>query len=212
MNALKTALHTIALLVAYIALSLDAPPAAQDRRIASVGITVFEDTDYRGKSATFREDVPDLRRFELNDRISSFRVARGEMWEVCFHVEFGGRCQVFSGSEPDLHKRSGWNDEISSLRRVRGGGGGRTGVRPPSAGRQIVLYDRVGFRGSSRSLTGPMSSLGSFGTRVRSVRVMSGRWELCDGTRWSDRCVTVAESIADVGRFELKGVSSVRPR
>ncbi|HEY7498857.1 MAG TPA: beta/gamma crystallin-related protein [Vicinamibacterales bacterium] len=208
---MKTALVTLVALAVYVAMSLDDPPAAQDRRVGSVGITVFEDTGFRGKSATFRDDVPDLRTFNLNDRISSFRVARGEMWEVCLHVEYGGRCQVFTGSEPDLHRRSGWNDEISSIRRVRAGGG-RTGVRPPSSERQIVLYDRVGFRGSSRSLDGPMSSLGSFGSRVRSVRVMGGRWELCDGTRWSDRCITVSESVPDVGRFDLKGVSSVRPR
>ena len=125
-------------------------------------------------------------------------------------MDYGGRCQVFTGSEPDLRGRGGWNDEISSIRRVRGGG--RTGVRPPAGERQIVLYDRVGYRGSSRSLEGPMSSLGSFGPRVRSVRIMGGRWQLCDGTRWRVRCITVSVSVPDVGRFELKGVSSVRPR
>jgi hypothetical protein len=118
---------------------------------------------------------------------------------------------VFTGNEPDLHRRGDWNDEISSSRPVRGGGG-RPRVRPPAGERQIVLYDRTGFRGSSRSLEGPMSSLGSFGPRVRSVRVMGGRWELCEGTRWSDRCVTVSENIADVGRLDMQGVSSVRPR
>jgi hypothetical protein len=182
---------------------------ALQRRIGTVGITVYEDPDYRGKSSTFRDDVPDLRPFHLNDRISSLRVAPGERWEVCLHIEFGGRCQVFSGGETSL-RRIGWNDEISSLRRVRGGG--RTGVRPPSGGSQIVLYDRTGFRGSSRSVAGPLSSLGSFGPRVRSVRLMRGRWEVCDGTRWSERCVTVTESIPDVARYELRGVSSVRPR
>jgi hypothetical protein len=207
----RTAAITLVILLASIGLRLDARDAAQGRRFGAVGITVFEDPNYRGKSATFREDVPDLRTFNLNDRVSSLRVAPGEMWEVCFDVEYGGRCQVFAANEPDLRRRGDWNDEISSLRRVRGGGG-RTGVRPPTGLRQIVLYDRTGFRGSSRSLDGPMSSLGSFGPRVRSVRVMGGRWELCDGTRWTDRCITVSESVADVGRFDLKGVSSVRPR
>jgi Beta/Gamma crystallin len=188
-----------------------APPAsAQDRQMSGVGITLFEDREFRGQSATFREDVPDLRKFNLNDRITSFRIARGESWEVCIDIEYGGRCQVFSGSEPDLHDRSGWNDEISSLRRIRGRG--RGGVRPPVGQPQIVLYDRTGFRGSSRSLTGPMSSLGSFGSRVQSVRIMGGRWELCEGTRWSDRCLTVNESVSDIGRAGLRGVSSVRPR
>ena len=185
--------------------------SAQVRQMGGVGITVFEDPEFRGRSATFRDEVPDLRRFNLNDRISSLRVARGETWEACIDVDFGGRCEVFSGTEPDLRERRGWNDEISSMRRIRGGGG-RGGVRPPVGRPQIVLYDRTNFRGSSRSLTGPMSSLGSFGPRVRSVRLMGGRWELCEGTRWTDRCITVTESVSDVGRFGLRGVSSVRPR
>ncbi len=199
---------TLVVFLFYMGLSLDSAPA-QDRRSGSVGITVFSDTEYRGKSATFREDVADLRTVDLNDRISSLRVAPGEIWEVCLHVDYGGRCQVFTGNEPDLHRRGDWNDEISSIRRVRGA---RRGLRPPGAIRQIALYDRVGFRGSSRSLEGPMSSLGSFGARVRSVRVTGGRWELCDGTRWTDRCITVTESVPDVAAFDLKGVSSVRPR
>jgi hypothetical protein len=186
------------------------PASAQDRQIGGVGVTVFEDPEFRGRSATFREDVPDLRKFNLNDRITSLRITRGEMWEACIDIDYGGRCQVFTGSEPDLHDRSGWNDEISSLRRVRGGA--RGGGRPPVGQPQIVLFDRTGFRGSSRQLTGPMSSLGSFGARVQSVRIMRGRWELCEGTRWSDRCLTVNESITDIGRAGLSRVSSARPR
>jgi hypothetical protein len=184
--------------------------AGQFRQVGGVGITVFEDTNFRGESATFREDVPDLRRFSLNDRITSLRVAPGELWEACIDIDYGGRCQVFSGTEPDLHRRRGWNDEISSLRRVRGGG--RGGVRPPAGGPQIELYDRVGYRGRSRSLTGPEASLGAFGRTVASVRISYGRWEVCEGTRWSGRCVTVNDSIPDVGRLGLSGVSSVRPR
>ena len=118
--------------------------STEQRQIGGVGITVFEDREFRGRSATFREDVPDLRKFNLNDRITSLRIARGETWEICIDVDYGGRCQVFSASEPDLHDRGGWNDEISSLRRIRGG------VRPPVGQPQIVLYDRTGFRGSSR--------------------------------------------------------------
>lgn len=193
-----------------ILLSAVPVPLAQSRQVGGVGITVFEDPDFRGRSATFRDNVPDLRRYNLNDEISSLRIAPGELWEACIDIEFGGRCLVFSGSESNLRERSGWNDEISSLRRVRGGG--RSGIVPPIGGPQIVLYDRESFRGNSRAVTTPQSSLGSFGSKVQSVRILSGRWELCEGTRWSDRCVTVNESIADINRFGLRRVSSVRPR
>ena len=185
--------------------------AQEARATGGVGITVFEDPNYRGQSASFRDEVPDLRRFNLNDKISSFTIARGETWEVCVDIEYGGRCQVFTGAEPDLRRRSGWNDEISSMHRIRGGSG-RGGGRPPVGRAQISLYDRTGFRGSSRVINTPMSSLGSFGPRVRSVRVMVGRWELCEGTRWSDRCVVVQDSVTDITRLGLRGVSSARPR
>jgi Beta/Gamma crystallin len=189
---------------------LTPPAAAQGRQ--GPGITVFEDADYHGRSAKFREDVPDLRRHQLNDRITSLRIPRGEVWEGCIDIDFGGRCVVFAAGERDLRRLSGWNDEISSLRRVPREGRGRSGVCPPTGGPQIALYDRAGFRGSSRVLRGPMSSLGSFGPRVRSVRVMRGRWELCEGSGWSPTCIRVTESVDDVTRFGLRGVASVRPR
>lgn len=199
--------------IAILIVGIPAPltTAQEGPGAGGVGITVYEDPDYRGQSATFRDEVPDLRRFGLNDKISSFRVARGETWEVCVDMDYGGRCEVFTGPEPDLRRRSGWNDSISSMHRIRGGSR-RGGGRPPVGQPQISLYDRTGFRGSSRVVNGPLSSLGSFGPRVRSVRVMVGRWELCESTRWSDRCVVVQDSVTDVGRLGLRGVSSVRPR
>lgn len=197
--------------IVLITLTFEPGAAAQSRTAGGVGITVFEDPGYRGGSATFRDDVPDLRRFKLNDRVSSLRVAPGALWEVCIDIDYSGRCHVFGGSEPDLRRLSGWNDEISSLRRVRGEGG-RRGVRPPVGGPQIELFDRTAFRGRSRSLTDPQSSLGSFGRAVRSVRITRGRWEICEGTRWSGPCVTVTDSVADIGRLGLSGVSSIRPR
>ncbi len=182
--------------------------AQPQRQMSGAGITVFEDANFHGKSATFRDDVPDLRRFGLNDRIGSLRVAAGELWEACIDINYGGRCQVFSGREAEL-RGHGWNDEISSLRRIRGS---RRGGRPPAGGSQIVLYEREGFRGSSRLVTSPTSSLGSFGNSVESARISGGRWEICEGSRWSGRCVVVTDSVPDLGRLGLRGVGSVRPR
>jgi Beta/Gamma crystallin len=203
--------RTVGVLVALVLITIipARPRAQQTTQIGGVGITVFEDSNFRGKSATFRDDVPDLRRFDLNDRITSLRVTPGELWEACIDINYGGRCQVFSGSEPDLKRRSGWNDEISSLRRVRGS---RGGGRPPIGGSQLVLYDHVSFRGSSRMVTAPTSSLGSYGSRVESLRVDGGRWEICEGSRWSGRCIIITENVPDLSRRGLKGVGSVRPK
>lgn len=100
---------------------------AQERQMGGVGITVFADPNFRGKSATYRQDVPDLQPLGLNDKVSSLRVGRGEQWEVCEHANYQGRCVVVSGNEADL-RRNSWNDLISSFRRVRVGF--RRGLRP----------------------------------------------------------------------------------
>jgi Beta/Gamma crystallin len=183
---------------------------ARPRQVGGVGITVFTDTDFRGANATFREDVPDLRRYNLNDRIVSLRVGRGEVWEGCQDVNFRGRCQVFSGSESDLHRVS-WNHSISSLRRVRGPGSGGGGGYPDFQPR-IALFDRTGYRGRAEDLTSGASNLGSFGEAVESIRIISGTWELCEGPRWSGRCVTLRDSVSDLSRVGLPyGVGSARP-
>lgn len=83
-------------------------------------ITVYQDANYRGRSMTFREEVPNLRNSGLNDAISSIRLSRGS-WEVCEDANYRGRCQIINGDMRDLG-RTGMNDRISSLRPARRGG------------------------------------------------------------------------------------------
>lgn len=85
-------------------------------------ITVFRDSNYRGRSMTFNEEVPNLRSSGLNDAISSLRLSRGGSWEVCEDANFRGQCRVISGDMRDLNSY-GLNDRISSLRPARRGGG-----------------------------------------------------------------------------------------
>src|SRR5215831_18406457 len=106
-------------LMLFIAIPTTAPSVAQERQMGGIGITVFADLNFRGKTATFRQDVPDLRPMGLDNRIRSLRVGRGEKWEVCEHANYQGRCVVISGEEPDL-RRNQWDRIISSMRRVTG--------------------------------------------------------------------------------------------
>ncbi len=215
----KRSVHSIGLVVALTlsaAVFLAARLAAQDRRLGGIGITVFRDENFRGENATFREDVPDLRRFGFSDRITSLRIARGEHWEACESPNFRGRCQVFSGDERDL-RQVGWTDRISSLRRVQGagggGGGGYPGPRPPDTRGGIVLYDDPYFRGNSLPMRGPSENLRfqRFHDRAESVRVLSGRWELCAEPNFR-RCQIVDRDIQNLSSLGLnKKLSSVRP-
>jgi hypothetical protein len=49
--------------------------SAQERQMGGAGITVVTNSNFRGKSATFLEDVSELVRHGLNDKISSLRVS-----------------------------------------------------------------------------------------------------------------------------------------
>jgi beta/gamma crystallin len=201
-----------------VALALAAAPLAaqyEERAIGGIGITVFRDENFRGENATFRSDVPDLRRFGFSDRITSLRVAPGEYWEGCELANYRGRCQVFSGEERDL-RRIGWTDKISSFRRVRGGGGGgggNPGPFPPGGRRGIILYDDPFFRGNSLPLRTASENLRfqSFHDRAESVRVLSGRWELCAEPNFR-RCQVVDRDVTHLSTLGLnKKLSSVRP-
>lgn len=81
-------------------------------------ITVFRDSNYRGRSVTVDSAVPDMRQIGLNDAVSSLRVTRGT-WEVCEHANYRGRCETVSGNVSDLN-RMNFNDRISSMRPLNG--------------------------------------------------------------------------------------------
>ena len=207
-----------ALVLSLSALSLDA--SAQRGRLGGYGgITVYEDPDFRGDSVTFRNDVPDLRREGLNDRISSLEVDGNQAWEVCRDVNFGGGCRVFQGSIENL-RSEGWNDRISSMRAVgyaRNNSNNRGGIWGNQRGNgnyrdsRLVFYDRTNFRGDARDIVNGSNSLGSLGDRARSVQVYGGTWELCDGTSRNARCVTVNQNVPDLRTLGLRnGVETAR--
>lgn len=181
------------------------PNFAQERQMGGVGITVFADLYFRGKSATYRQDVPNLEPLGFNDMISSLRVGRGEQWEVCEHINYKGRCVVVSGDERDL-RGNYWNDIISSFRRVSGA---PTPPAPPQSDAYIVLFERTNYRGSPRNYNGPVSDL--YGRRAQSVTIGRGVWELCEGRNFTGRCVTLDRSVPDLRSYNLRQVSSLRP-
>jgi hypothetical protein len=191
---------------------LAAPPDIQGKRdIGGVGIAVFEDANFRGGNASFQEDVPDLRRFGLNDRISSVRIADDEFWELCEDANYRGRCQVFSRTENDL-RTVGWNDRVSSLRRVRREQPG-PGPLPGGRGR-IELFSGLRFGGDRREFTGANADLRlvGFNDRAASLRLDSGEnWEICRDPGFRD-CIVVNADWVDLAGLGMRGqISSLRP-
>jgi hypothetical protein len=216
------ALGSIVLLaaIAAFAASFLAGQDRGDRDMGRVGITVFENPNYGGRNATFRDEVPNLSDYNLNDRVSSFRIARGESWEVCEHKDFGGRCTVFSGDEPDLSRVS-WNDMITSLRPVRGrhdrDGRDRDRDRDGRDGRRryeeprLILFERPDFRGRSREVTGTEDEISDFNDKAQSARAI-GRWELCEHKNFRGRCVTISGDVPDLESYRFRNkLTSARP-
>ncbi len=180
-----------------------AAPAAQRDRTPSVGIAVFEDVNFGGRTASFVRDVPDLRPSGFEKRISSFLIARGEVWEVCDGRNFSGRCEAFSSAESDLVRRK-WNDKIESLRVVGAGG----------SGWRLELFAGTRFSGQRYVINGPTPDFSKtgFNDRAISLRVPAGQsWEVCVNANY-DQCSVVDHDVPDLGQIGLtRLISSARP-
>lgn len=137
MRVLKLGLLSSIALVAFGA-AFSAEVSGQDGRLigGGSGITVFEDRNFRGDAATYQGNMSNLPS-KFNNKISSVRIGDGEQWQVCDQANYRGQCVTISGEESDL-RQNNWDNRISSLRRLGGGGGwpgnpgGGGSARPPS--------------------------------------------------------------------------------
>ena len=80
---------------------------------AGAGIKVYTDKNYGGPSIEIDSAVPDLRKLDFDDRISSLQ-ADGK-WLVCSAPRYKGDCREVEGSLVNL-RAEGLNERISSLR------------------------------------------------------------------------------------------------
>lgn len=196
--------------LAFIACLAFAPPlVSQDpaRATGGVGLSVWKEANFRGENATFRNDIVDLTRYNFGRSISSLRAGPGEFWEVCERVNYGGNCQVFSGSEANLD-RNNWNDRIASIRKVRHGGG-----NGGSDAGDIVLSSSISYRGDQRRFSQAVSDLRreGFDDRAMSLQVMRGSWEVCQFANFQS-CRIVTGTIPDLSMIGYaRRISSMRP-
>ena len=93
-------------------------------------ITVYERRGFRGASDRFSDDIPNLARTGLNDRIRSIQVGRRGSWEVCSDAYFRGRCRIVGKLRFGIGRQEG------TLQREHASGDGRWPGDPPD--RQTV--------------------------------------------------------------------------
>jgi hypothetical protein len=85
---------------------------------AGAGIKVYVDKNYGGASIQIDSAVPDLRKLDFDDRISSLQA--DEKWLVCSAPRFKGDCREVEGALVNL-RAEGLNERISSLRPAKKG-------------------------------------------------------------------------------------------
>jgi hypothetical protein len=147
-------------------------PYGNNNRISSirvfgnVEVTVYADSDYRGRSRTFGSDTNDLRRGGWNDRISSYRVGRtasagrgDSNWRyrwgraalpssgACFyeHVNFEGQYFCVPPGDRVEMVPAGTNDAISSMRLL--------------GNVEVTVFRDRDFRGASQRFDGDVRDL-----------------------------------------------------
>ncbi len=145
------------------------------------GVTLYKDTEFRGTSETFHDDVSYLGNTRIgNDQASSIRVSGGCRATLFYDANFRGRSVEISRDESQLAHTAIGNDEASSMEvDCRGGsyddddddgyGGGY--------GRSVTLYKDSEYRGTSFSLNRDSRYLGDTpigNDELSSIRVPSG--------------------------------------
>jgi hypothetical protein len=93
---------------------------------ASAGIKVYVDKDYKGDSIEIDAAIPDLRKLDFDDRISSLQA--DERWLVCSAPRFKGDCREVEGGVVNL-RQEGLNDRITSLKPMKQKGSKRAKER-----------------------------------------------------------------------------------
>jgi uncharacterized protein YcfJ len=187
---------------------------------AGAQATFYENDHFEGRSFTTDRPVGNLDRFGFNDRASSVVVLgnRGDRWEVCEDRAFAGRCVVLRPGEYPSLAAMGLNNRVTSVRAVERNAQVEdqryAPVPMPAETGQIALFEDEGFRGRTFTTDRPVTDFRSsgFNDRALSARITDGRWEVCDGVRFSGRCMVLRRgdypSLAAMGLNDR--VSSVR--
>jgi uncharacterized protein YcfJ len=179
-------------------------------------VTLYENDGFTGRQFTANQQVANIDRYGFNDRASSIVVV-GNRWEVCEDARFNGRCVVLRpGRYPSMASMR-LNDRVSSLRMVGANvhvEDNRYAPWPAPEGPHVTFYENEGFTGRSFTASQQIGNFERYGfnDRASSAIVLGERWEVCEGARFSARCVVLRPgrypSLAAMGLNDR--VSSVR--
>ena len=185
---------------------------APEWRVGSGGVTLFEDSGFRGRQETFVQDDPTLSDNLLGqDRASSVRVALGCWVRLFENSGFRGRYVDLAMDIPDLRSTALGTDSASSLRVSCAGewwgNFGDLGQRG-----RVTLYEDRDFRGRGESFVDDDPALedNPIGQdSASSVRVDPGcRVRLYEDSGFGGRYIDLVESARDLGYSPIGGDSA----
>ena len=140
------------------------------------------------------------------------RVLSGR-WELCAEPKFR-RCQIVDRDVVNLSSL-GLSKKLSSIRPLGvlpGPGGGGSYPPPYPEGPRLVLFESPGYRGRSVTFDAATAIVSGSGNRARSVQVLGGTWQLCDGPRFTGKCRQVNSSVPNFDSWGFNGpIMSARP-
>lgn len=165
-------------------------------------ITLFQDTNFSGRSLNISYPESNLVNEGFNDLASSCKVISG-FWILYKDINFSGSYSILGpGDYAEASAMGLPNDSLSSLRPL------------PDSG--ICLFQDVNYGARMVQLTGAQSDLRSIGFNdvTSSVIVVSGNWVMYkdinfQGSAW--KLGVGRYETPQIGGFENDAVSSVKP-
>ncbi|HPF24474.1 MAG TPA: beta/gamma crystallin-related protein [Hyphomonas sp.] len=207
-------ISAIALAAGLVALAL--PASAEhgrdrdrdrDWRGGRASAVLYTDAGFSGEGVRIDGAEPDLARFGFNDRASSIAIRSG-VWEVCVDGNFRGRCEIIDTSVSRLGEYR-LNDNVSSIRPVNYGGGGR----PGGWGAGLVLFPDANQRGDGLELNQDVPDLGAyrFNDRASSFLVSRGTWLVCEDANYRGRCEVLTAGAGNLKPIRMNdNITSIR--
>ena len=173
-------------------------------------VTFYDRPGFRGEALSLRRDEDNFVERGYNDRAGSMVVERGT-WQICEHIQFGGRCRTFTPGRYGYLGRD-FVDRISSARLVRHDVGWNHDDDRRRRHDGVQLFSGANFSGHQMTVRGDESNLfdNGFNDRAQSVVVHDGQWQLCQHAGYADQCMSLSPgSYANLGSLTAQ-LSSLR--
>ncbi|MFN4185902.1 MAG: beta/gamma crystallin-related protein [Hyphomonas sp.] len=159
------------------------------------GITLYSDTNLRGKTVEITSDQPNFSTIRFNDQARSIEV-RGGVWMVCSDGHYKGRCEYIDRTVRNLGE-IGLSGVISSAKRVPYDKGPRS--------YDIAFFADTNYSGAFLGFDDGEASLSNFrfNDTASSVMINRGTWLVCEHADYRGQCELLDASMTNFGSLGL---------